>query len=84
MAQNHKDTIRALVEGYARNSSGRSLDVIRGKGDNLIIVLQYNSPTGSDLPCNQLTFPSGPPGVEKTLTAETISETKKSPLYSVG
>jgi hypothetical protein len=37
-----KDIIRALVERYVSDLNRKPFDVIRGKGRNLIILLQYD------------------------------------------
>jgi hypothetical protein len=41
MAQDRKDIIRALVERYASGLNRKPFDVIRRKGQSLIILLQY-------------------------------------------
>ncbi|KAF2971988.1 hypothetical protein GQX73_g1630 [Xylaria multiplex] len=58
-----KDVIQALVTNKIQNSM--STDLVRGKGNGLILLLH------------------GPPGTGKTMTAESVAEHARKPLYRV-
>jgi len=86
LPENRKEIVRSLVERHTRSASEANErefdDIIRGKGQSLIILLQYDSLFHHFPP--QLTPPSsGPPGVGKTLTVEAIAEEEKVPIYNV-
>jgi hypothetical protein len=69
--EKYKTMIQALVESHASKSKkmgeqqNEVRDVVKGKGEGLVILLH------------------GPPGVGKTLTAETIAEATNRPLFIV-
>ncbi|KAH9206633.1 P-loop containing nucleoside triphosphate hydrolase protein, partial [Leptodontidium sp. 2 PMI_412] len=60
-----KATIRSLVQNHSEEFSNSTEDIIKGKGDGLVIVLH------------------GPPGVGKTLTAESVAEFTEKPLITL-
>ena len=78
-----KNIIRALAESQKIEADKPFDDFIKGKGQGLVILLQYDfcilflRLNPADVFC------SGPAGVGKTLTAEGISEFLKRPLYAV-
>jgi SpoVK/Ycf46/Vps4 family AAA+-type ATPase len=81
--EDKKKVIKSLTESRVRaTTEGKFDDIIEGKGQGVIILLQYVSKTSHN--DQKLTvMGSGPPGVGKTLTAEAISERLQRPLYSV-
>ncbi|KAH1809724.1 hypothetical protein KXX27_007295 [Aspergillus fumigatus] len=81
--EDKKKVIKSLTESRVRaTTEGKFDDIIEGKGQGVIILLQYVSKTSHN--DQKLTFTgSGPPGVGKTLTAEAISERLQRPLYSI-
>ena len=78
-----KNIIQALVESQKIETDKPFDDFIKGKGQGLVILLQYDfyilflHLNSTDAFC------SGLAGVGKTLTAEGISEFLKRPLYAV-
>ena len=77
-----KAIVQALTESYLNRGPDDSFDdFIEGKGRGLVFLLQY-API-SRLLIVSLTSHIGPPGVGKTLTAEAIAESHKTPLYGV-
>jgi SpoVK/Ycf46/Vps4 family AAA+-type ATPase len=66
LVDNHPSGRRQLVEDGGRpRDAAPQMDLIKGKGKGLIILLH------------------GPPGVGKTLTAETIAMYTRRPLYAI-
>jgi hypothetical protein len=41
LPEDNKDIIQALVKGHATKSNRQFVDVVRGKGQSLVILLQY-------------------------------------------
>jgi Cdc6-like AAA superfamily ATPase len=83
MPVNKKKVILALARANMMSPSDvRFDDFVAGKGRGMIVLLQY-------FLLHVLVLylvdhhSSGPPGVGKTLTAETLSEHLQKPLYSV-
>lgn len=76
-----KDILQALVQEGTADCETVFDDVVEGKGQGLIILLQYAS--GTSRLAYSANKGSGPPGVGKTLTAEAISEHRHRPLYRV-
>ncbi|KAF4839677.1 26S proteasome regulatory subunit 4-like protein A [Colletotrichum siamense] len=64
LPHDYKTIVRAFVEAQMSSASGFD-DIIRGKGQGIIMLL------------------SGEPGVGKTLTAESMAEAMKKPLYAM-
>ena len=83
LSDKQKNIIRALAESQKIETDKPFDDFVKGKGQGLVILLQYDfyvlflhlNPADA--------FYSGPAGVGKTLTAEGISEFLKRPLYAV-
>ena len=79
LPQDHKELILALTESQ-RESKDNFDDVIQGKGIrdfNQVDKLFINNFIGKGM----IMLLSGPPGVGKTLTAESVAETMRAPLY---
>jgi hypothetical protein len=83
LSDKQKNIIRALAESQKIETDKPFDDFIKGKGQGLVILLQYDFYI-LFLHLNSAdAFRSGPAGVGKTLTAEGISEFLKRPLYAV-
>ena len=78
-----KNIIRALAESQKIETDKSFDDFVKGKGQGLVIFLQYNFYVLFFRLNSADAFCSGPAGVGKTLTAEGISEFLKRPLYTV-
>ncbi|RYP83495.1 hypothetical protein DL770_005385 [Monosporascus sp. CRB-9-2] len=86
--ETYKGLIESLVMSFSRDSDKQVADVVEGKGRGLCILLhgeqsffrlQLYSLQRTSLICGCV----GPPGVGKTLTAETIAEATGRPLFVV-
>lgn len=80
ISEKQRDVIMALVKAHL-DLSVKFDDCIVKKGKGINMLLQYGPM--SLIYLNLLTWKSDPPEVEKTLTAEAVSEHLKRPLYSV-
>jgi hypothetical protein len=78
-----KNIIRALAESQKIETDKPFDDFVKGKGQGLVILLQYDFYVLFLRLNSADAFCSGPAGVGKTLTAEGISEFLKRPLYAV-
>ena len=78
-----KKVITALAKAHMSCASDDVIDdFVEGKGQGLIMLLQYK--IWRLVLYHKLTYSSsGPPGVGKTLTAEGLSEYLERPLYAV-
>lgn len=77
-----KKMIRSLTESCVSNGYDALNDTIAGKGQGIIILLQYAHPSVY-YNMTLMSMNSGPPGVGKKLTAEAMSEHLQRPLYLV-
>lgn len=93
----HKQTIVALVETHENartsptqgpHSVGPALDLVRGKGAGLIILLhgepgETHATIPLSLPPGALKYSNLFPGVGKTSTAECVADKTKRPLFPI-
>ena len=83
LSDKEKNIIRALAESQKIKTDKPFDDFVKGKGQGLVILLQYDFYVLFPRLNSADAFCSGPAGVGKTLTAEGISEFLKRPLYTV-
>jgi ATP-dependent protease Clp ATPase subunit len=84
ISDEQRDVTIALAEAHIDQAQEFSFDdVIKGKGQGLIVLLQYYSSFLIELGHTDIET-SGPPGLGKTLTAEAAAEHLMLPLYLVG
>ena len=84
LPEKQKNIIQALAESQKIKTDTPFDDFVKGKGQGLVILLQYEFHCILFLHSHATnTFYSGPARVGKTLTAKGISEFLKRPLYVV-
>ncbi|RYP48369.1 hypothetical protein DL768_005738 [Monosporascus sp. mg162] len=78
----YKDLIAALVQSHEARRGKQVEDVVHDKGRGLVLLL-HGTFEWALWGKTKLTYSAGPPGVGKTLTAETIAEASGKPLFVV-
>ncbi|RYP19053.1 hypothetical protein DL765_003549 [Monosporascus sp. GIB2] len=77
--QKYKDLIEALVESHEAGADTEARDPVEGKGKGLVLLLHETSKAST----STADVTRGPPGVGKTLTAETVAAKTGRPLFVV-
>ena len=85
-----KDLIKNLVSNHEQGKETKNgkrtkgiQDVVQGKGDGLVILLHGEAEFRKGQEC-LANVQRGPPGVGKTLTAESVAIRANKPLFAVG
>lgn len=83
LPREEKDLLLALAKSHASSTTNVFDDFVIGKGTSIFLFSAYHEIANKLVGKGMVILLDGPPGVGKTLTAESIAETMKAPLYTM-